>query len=155
MSQTTKGTVKQHSVNAELEIENAQLKDEIVRLKTLNDYYIELLRLAQHRRFGASSEKAEMPEQLDMFNEAEVLSDEEPELEQIAAHTRKKRKGKRDEFYEGIPTERIVHELPEDERICPECGGPLHACGHEVIRREVKIIPAQIIAEEHVQMVYV
>jgi transposase len=47
-----------------------------------------------------------------------------------------------------------VHELPEEERFCPLCGGSLHACGHEVLRREVKIIPASVKAVEHVQTVY-
>lgn len=94
-----------------------------------------------------------MPEQLGLFNEAEVLADD-PESLQVTAHTRKKRKVKRDEFYEGLSTEKIIHELPENQRVCPKCGGPLHACGHEVLRREVRIIPAQVIAEEHIQTVY-
>jgi transposase len=138
---------------AELEAEIAQLKNENAQLKILNDWYLEQFRLAQHRRFGSSSEKAEIAEQLGLFNEAEVLAGE-PEAMQVAAHTRKKRKGKRAEFYENLPTEKIVHELPEGERVCPKCGGPLHACGHEVLRREVRVIPAQVIAEEHSQTVY-
>ncbi len=138
---------------AELEAENAQLKNENTKLKILNNWYLEQYRLAQHRRFGASSEKGVLPGQLGLFNEAEALADE-PEGQQIPAHTRKKRKGKRKEFYEGLPTEQIIHELPEEERICPECGGPLHACGHEVLRREVEVIPAQVRAVEHVQTVY-
>jgi transposase len=138
---------------AELEAENVWLKNENTKLKILNDWYLEQYRLAQHRRFGSSSEKAVLPGQLGLFNEAEVLADE-PEEQQIPAHTRKKRKGKRKEFYEGLPTEQIIHELPEGERICPDCGGPLHACGHEVLRREVEVIPAQVRAVEHVQTVY-
>ena len=131
---------------AELETENA-------KLKILNDWYLEQFRLAQHRRYGASSEKTECPEQLGMFNEAEVLADDTPEVEEIS-YTRKKRKGKRKEFYEGLPTEQVVHELPKSERVCPDCGGPLHACGQEVLRREVEVIPAQIHAKEHIQVVY-
>jgi len=146
---------------AELEAEIAQLKnivislaDENAKLKILNDWYLEQFRLAQHRRYGASSEKTMLPDQLGLFNEAEVLADDVPESETVGPYNRKKRKGKREEFYDGLPTEQIIHELPEDERVCPECGGPLHACGHEVLRREVKVIPAQVIAEEHVQTVY-
>jgi transposase/uncharacterized small protein (DUF1192 family) len=164
----TSRTIEQQTVsdqllikrNAELEEEIARLNDEVNRLSAeniklgiLNNWYLEQFRLAQQRRFGSSSERTEVPEQLGLFDEAEVLADE-PELEQVAAHTRKKRKGKRDEFYEGLPTEQVIHELPEDERICPVCGGPLHACGHEVLRREVEVIPAQVRAVEHVQTVY-
>ena len=139
---------------AELEAENTQLKSEIAKLKILNDCYLEQIRLAQHRRFGASSERTECPEQLGLFNEAETLADDADEPETIESYTRKKRKGKREEFYDGLPTEQIVHELPEDERICSQCGGPLHACGHEVLRREVRVIPAQVVGEEHIQTVY-
>ena len=110
--------------------------------------------LAQHRRFGSSCEKTECPEQLGLFNEAETLADDVPGSEETITYVRKKRKGKRKEFYDGLRTERIVHELPEDERICSECGGPLHACGHEVLRREVRVIPAQVVGEEHIQTVY-
>ena len=138
---------------AELQAENEQLKREVAKLKILNDWYLEQIRLAAHRRFGSSSEKTECPEQLGMFNEPEMLADDVPEQEEIS-YTRKKRKGKRKEFYEGLPTEQVVHELPEDQRICPECSGSLHACGHEVLRREVEVIPAQVRAVEHVQTVY-
>jgi len=138
---------------AELKAENTELKNEIIKLKLLNEYYIEQLRLAQYRRFGASSEKTEQPQELGLFNEAEVLADETPET--IVTYARKKkRKGKREEFYEGLATERVVYELPESERVCPDCGKPLHTCGHEVLRREVEIIPAQVRAVEHVQTVY-
>jgi transposase len=153
-----KGMSKEEKI-AELEAENAKLKaennhlsGENAKLKILNNWYLEQYRLAQHRRFGSKSEQTELPEQLGLFNEAEALADKEPET--VGPYHRKKRKGKRDEFYDGLPTEQIIHELPQSERVCPDCGGPLHACGHEVLRREVEVIPAQIRAVEHVQTVY-
>jgi len=140
---------------AKLHHENTTLCGEIAKLKLLNNWYLEQFRLAQHRRFGRSSEKSMMPDQLGLFNEAEVLADAPTsETEETVTYTRKKRKGKRDEFYQGLPTEQIIHELPEDERVCPSCGGVLHACGHDVLRREVEIIPAQVKAVEHIQTVY-
>jgi len=139
----------------QLEAENALLKDEIVRLKILNEWYLEQYRLAQHRRFGSSSEKTDVAGQLSLFNEAEVFSDYEiVETKDTITYTRKKRKGKREEFYENIPTVQIIYELPENRRICFECNGSLHVCGHEVLRRELEIIPAQVRAIEHVQTVY-
>jgi transposase len=154
--------MEKDKIIAELEAENARLKreNEILsgengKLQLLVNYYIEQLRLAQHRRFGASSEKTELPEQLGLFNEAEAEADEAPESETVETYTRKKkRKGKREEFYEGLPTEQIIHELPGTERFCADCGGPLHACKSEVLRREVEIIPAQVRAVEHIQTVY-
>jgi transposase len=122
----------------------------------LNKWYEEQFKLAQHLRFGASSEKLILPDQLGLFNEPEVLADAkipEPTFEDVT-YKRKKRAGKRDELYSNLPTEQIVHELPVEERICPVCGGNLHACGHEVLRREIEVIPATIRAIEHVQTVY-
>jgi len=142
--------------NARLKAENAQLLAEIAKLEMLNGWYLEQFRLAQQRRFGASSEKTALTNQLSLFNEAELIADAEPsdEPEETVTYTRKKRKGKREDFFEGLPTEQVVHELPEGERICPICGGLLRECGHEVLRREVEIIPAQVKAVEHVQTVY-
>lgn len=54
----------------------------------------------------------------------------------------------------GLPTERIIHELPGAEQVCLECGGPLHPCGQEVLRRELVYIPAQYKVREHIQTVY-
>jgi transposase len=138
-----------------LTAENEKLKAEVTRLQILKDRYEEYIRLANARRFGASTERSELPGQLGMFNEAEAISSEAA-LEEVpvATHTRKKHAGKREELWEGIPTEQIVHELPEAERVCPDCGGALHACGHEVVRTECELIPTQVRKVEHVQTVY-
>ena len=137
--------------------ENAALKSKISELEALVKWYEEQLRLSKHRQHGKSSEKTELPGQFSLFNEAEVVADKkapEPGFEEVAGHKRKKRVGKRDEMYKDLPTEQIIHELPEHERICLECGNDIHACGHEVLRREIEVIPAQVKAVEHVQTVY-
>ena len=133
------------------------LESENAELKALVKWYEEQFRLAKQRQYGQSSEKTENPQQVNLFNEAEVSAcpkTPEPKYEEVIGHKRKKRVGKRDELYENMPTERIIHELPETERICPVCGDTLHACGHEVLRREIEVIPAQVRAVEHVQTVY-
>ncbi len=137
--------------------EIARLKSEIGRLELLNKWYEEQFKLARHRLFGKSSEKTDAPEQLGLFNEAEGVVNPhvpEPAIEEITYTRKKKRKGKRDEFFEGLPTEQVIHELPDNERVCPVCQGELHACGHAVLRRELEIIPARVRAVEHVQTVY-
>ena len=77
----------------------------------------------------------------------------EPDLEQIV-YKRKKQAGKRELDFSKLPTEQIVHELPEGEQVCPVCGGEMHACGHEVVRRELRYVPAQYKVVEHVQTAY-
>jgi len=143
--------------SVQLENETEKLKAEIARLELLNKCYVEQLRLAVARRYGASSERTKLPEQLGLFNEPETIADEtaaEPELEEVIIRKCKKQTGRREEFYEGIPTEQIVSELPENERVCPDCGGVLHVRGHEILRREIEIIPATVRAVEYVQTVY-
>ena len=140
-----------------LEAENNSLKNKVAELQTLVKWYEEQFKLAKQQRFGKSSEKTELLEQLSIFNEAETQQDKnipEPTIEEVITYKRKKRIGKRDELFKDIPTIQVVHELPADERVCPKCGNLLHACGHEVARRELEIIPAQVRAVEHVQTAY-
>ena len=60
-----------------LRSENEKLKAEIKDLKQTLEQLMEQLRLARHKRFGASSEKNTEAEQLSIFNEAEIYEDAE------------------------------------------------------------------------------
>ena len=135
----------------------AKKEEEITALQRQVDWLSQQLRLTQGQRFGASSEQTQvLSEQFSLFNEAETVASPEaaePDLDQIT-YKRKKRKGKRETDFSGLSTEQVIHEPPEEERICPECGGPLHACGHTALRRELTYIPAQYKVVEHVQTVY-
>ena len=74
------------------------------------------------------------------------------ETEDIS-YKRKKQKGKREEDLSNLPVIRIEHELPEDERFCPNCTAPMRDIG-VTIRREIEIIPAQAILKEHATHTY-
>lgn len=133
----------------------AELKERITELEALVKYYEEQFRLAQHRQFGASSEKSEY-DQLNLFNEAEATADAnvpEPELVEIQQHYRKNRRLVNESLPENLPIEIVEHDLSLDEQLCPECGGPLHVMGREK-RRELVIVPAQVKIREHVRKVY-
>ena len=68
-------------------------------------------------------------------------------------YTRKKQIGKRADDISKLPVETIEYELPESERICPECGGELHSMSVDE-RCEIEIIPPQYIAKHHLQHIY-
>jgi transposase len=148
-------TTKDNGIEQENTHLQQQISELLLRVKLLTD---ENLMLRQ-RLFGRSSEKKMTviaDGQMNMFNEAEQESDDsvpEPELEQII-YKRRKQQGKREIDFAGLPVEQILHELPEDKRVCPECGEALHARGHDVLRRELTVIPAEYKVTEHVQTVY-
>lgn len=98
--------------------------------------------------FGKSSEKkVSNPNQLCLFDEAENEADpdaEEPdEVIEIQTHTRKAKKTNKDK-YANLPVRDVVLEIPESERVCPQCGGQLEEIGKELVREEITYIPAQM-----------
>ena len=140
--------------------ENAECKNNIAELTAKVEWLMEQFRLAQHRRFGSSSEKSESSDcnQLNLFNESEIASDiliPEPELVEIEKHFRKRKNMvNQNNLPDNLPIETVEHELPVDELICPECDDGLHVMGRETLRRELKLIPAKAIIVEHVRPVY-
>jgi transposase len=142
-------TIENHEATiAKLEQQNAELTAKL-------QWYEEQFRLAQHKRFGASSEKTH-PDQmeLNLFNEAEVLAtpaSEEPTMETVT-YSRKKPMS-REAKLEQFPVETIHYELPEEERTCACCGTSLHEMSTET-RNEIKLIPAEVKVVRHVRQVY-
>lgn len=131
-----------------LEQQNAELN---AKLK----WYEEQFRISRQKQFGSSSEKTS-PGQLSLFNEAEDTANpdiEEETFKTITYKRRKKSSAQKKEALEDLPVERIEYRLPEHEQICPCCQGKLHKMSIQV-RKEIKIIPAQVYVVEHVQYIY-
>ena len=134
-------------------------KRKIAVLEEQVQLLMERMRLTRKQQFGSSSEQSKYeasPEQLNLFNEAEYFADEtvpEPEMVAVEKHYRKKRAELKEQLPEDLPVEVIEHTLPEEEQICPQCGEHLHVMGKEVFKK-LKIIPAQVIVEEHVCYTY-
>jgi len=134
-----------------------RLEQQVADLTNRLQWYEQQFRLSQQKRFGASSEQTH-PDQLalDMFNEAEALSDptvSEPTVESIT-YKRKKQVGGREAKLGALPVERIEYRLSEEERSCPCCAEQLREMSTEV-RRELAVIPEVVKAVEHVRYVYV
>jgi len=138
----------------ELKRENALLEQKNAELTAQLNWFMEQYCLSQQYRFGRSSEQT-MPEQINLFNEAESEAKpelKEPILEEIT-YKRKKKSGKREAQLEDLPVETIEYKLTEEEQICSCCGGPLHNMSTEV-RQELKVTPPQVSVVKHVQFVY-
>ena len=144
--------------NSELEDKNSELASKNSELAKLVAYYEECFRLNRHKQFGQSSEKADADsrQMLLVFDEAEKEADEkrpEPEIEEITYARRKLKKSGRNDNFDSLPAEKVYHTIPEEERICPECGSAMHVMAHET-RRELTIIPAQVKIIEHEREIY-
>lgn len=113
----------------------------------------EELRLARHKQFGASSEKAD-PDQWPLFNEAEVLGDKPAESEEITVPAHTRAKGKRKPLDDRLPRERIEHDIPEAEKLCPCGSGHLRVRIGEVVTEQAEIVPAKVKVLQHVRFKY-
>lgn len=117
------------------------------------------------RVFGASSEKGkcDIPGQLNLFNEAETETTEDPvaalseeslfSREEPEAKPRKKR-SVNEERLKGLPVEQVFLDVPEEERICGVCGTAMETIGTEFVRRELKFIPAKVKVIEYYSVNY-
>ena len=68
---------------------------------------------------------------MDKFDEAEsevVQATEEEKSEEIR-YTRKK--PKREPLPKHLPREEVIHDIPEEEKVCSCCQGALHKMGEE------------------------
>lgn len=138
-----------------LEQEVQVLKQQNAELDAKIKWYEEQYRLSAQRQFGSSSEKT-IPEQISLFNEAEDSADpakEEPTLESVTYQKKKRQPGDVADKIKDLPVEVIEYKLPESETICPNCQSQLHEMSVQV-RRELKIMPAQVSVVEHKQFIY-
>jgi transposase len=126
---------------------NEQLQSRVIILQ-------EQLNLALAKRYAASSEKVS-PDQVCMFDEAELetqaVAPTEDETVTVPEHTRRKRGRKK--LPEALPRVKVIHELPDDERVCPHDGNPLSEIG-EVTSEQLDIIPAKIQVIRHIRKQY-
>jgi transposase len=131
-------------------------KDEVILSK---DEHIGILedqiRVLKKAIFGRKSEKRPVDEegahQLHLFNEAEVLVEQEAQKKLvIPEHTRQK--PKRKPLPENLPRVEVIHDIDESQKMCA-CGAELSRIGEEV-HEELDIIPAKIRVIRHIRYKY-
>jgi transposase len=128
--------------NAELRRENAELRQQAGYWKAMHAravHRIEHLeaeveqqrgenRKLQDQLFGRKSEKS--PAQ-DRSNRLEGENDDQGSSARRRRGQQKDRPGPRRRDYSGLPVVEDVLELPEDQRVCPQCGAALSPSGTE------------------------
>ena len=101
-------------------------------------------------QFGKKSERFN-PDQFDLFNEAEITAEAEPDDGQgieVKPHTRRA-KNPRKPIPAHLPRVDVEHELDEAERTC-HCGGTLQRIGED-INEQLSIIPRQYFVVRHIR----
>ncbi len=119
------------------------LKDIIIRKDAEIERLNEEVRLLRQALFAPKSEKhhAGPSPQLPLFDMPENPPKEEKVVEiPVTGHTRKKT-GRR-KLPENLPRVEVVHDLPEEEKVCP-CGCKLSRIGEDVSEK-LDIVPAKI-----------
>ncbi len=109
--------------------------------------------------FGQRSEKLTPEDELQgrLFNEAEdgLCIDEDKEksvpMTEVKAHKRKKRGRK--PIPDDLPREEVIHDIPEEEKLCRCCGGLRPVIGTEE-SEELDIVPAKITVLRHIKKKY-
>lgn len=140
----------------------AEVLSSAQKLAKDKDGQIEQLReqiaLLTQRLFGRKSEQSADPDspQLDIFNEAESLTEAAPETaaeeveEEVVAPTQ--RRGKRKPLPAELPRVEVIHELPEHELTCA-CGCRKQVIGIDT-SEQLEIIPMQVRVIKHLRKTY-
>jgi len=137
---------------ANLLIENQTLKEKVEQRDILIALLEEKLRLADIAKFSAKSEKTSSG-QLGIFDEPELEQAlvEPVESTTVKSHERKARP--RISIPKDLLREDIIHDLPEDDKICPKDGTVLECIGSDD-HEQLDIIPAQVKVIRHKRLKY-
>ena len=74
--------------------------------------------------------------------------------EETITYKRKRHKAKRQVVLEAFPSEKVHHELSEEEQYCSDCHEKLKEIGSWPARKELVFIPAQLKRLDHIQHAY-
>jgi transposase len=148
----------------------AQLQREVELLRAERDEYREQLKLRdrkiddlQHRLqallrryYGQSSEKLD-PHQRRLFEDLIDETIPERAADDAGAEPsppRRRRKGHgRRRLPSNLPREKVIHDLPEQEKPCPCCGKLRHIIGKQT-HEQLDYVPAKVKVIEHIRLTY-
>jgi transposase len=146
--------------SGDLELLRAE-RDEYLQQLKLKDREIDDL---QHqvqsllrRYYGRSSEKMDPNQRLlfqDLIDKAipEMPADDDT-VDEDSLPTRRGQGHGRRRLPSDLPREKVIHDLPEEEKPCPCCGKLRHIIGKET-HEQLDYIPAKVKVIEHVRLTY-
>lgn len=129
---------------------------QLAKLQRRVQHLYEALRSLRASKYGRSSEVTP-PDQYSLcFNEAEIVvavDESTDESESAPARRKKRRRAGSLTLPPQTPVDTIVHDLAEDQKICPDDGHALHRIGEDV-SEQIDIQPAKVTIVRHVRPKY-
>ena len=108
------------------------------------------------RYYGRSSEKMDPNQRLlfeDLIDKAIPERPAEDEADAPAAPKRQCKGHGRRRLPSDLPREKVIHDLPDDQKLCPCCGTLRHIIGKET-HEQLDYIPARVKVIEHIRLTY-
>lgn len=138
-----KSNAEQAKTNEDLRTTIKTLQQEIANLNETLDEFKRML-------FGTSSEKTKKAKTSD--DEDIITVGEESAPTTIKEHTRtRKPKSVRKDLYAALPVKEIPCDIPESERLCPDCDTRMVHLGSKTIREELRVEPAKVYLVRYVR----
>jgi transposase len=141
-----------------LRAQRQQLLEQQARQARTIDQLQHQLQYLLRRLFGRSAEKLD-PKQLQLFETllaqlAPPTPAPAPAPETVSATPRPASHGHgRRRLPADLPRQKVIHDLPEEEKPCPCCGKLRHVIGQEV-SEQLDFVPAKLTVVEHVRLKY-
>ncbi len=133
-----------------------ELKGIIIQSQREIDFLKEQISLLQAKIFGRRTEKYDLEQLLPgqsflpgLENDGQV-SAPVPETVVVEKHTRKKTGRK--PFPDSLPREEVIHDIPEEEKVCA-CGCRLSHIGEETLE-QLQVEPAKFTVIRHIRPKY-
>lgn len=137
--------------NKEQEETIADLRATIKALRATVANLNETLDELKRKLFGASSEKTSRASS-GGAQETALEEEQTPETTTVKEHTRtRKKKSVRADLYEALPVKEVHCDVPETERLCPDCDAPMEHLGYKFVREELRVTPAKVVRVRYMQ----
>lgn len=138
--------------NKEQEETIADLRATIKALQATIANLNETLDEFKRKLFGTSSEKASRASRDDTQEAAPIEEQPPEEATTVKEHTRtRKKKSVRADLYEALPVKEVHCDVPETERLCPDCDTPMEHLGYKFVREELRVTPAKVVRVRYMQ----
>ena len=133
----------------------------LLRYQQLQERYALLVKAQYGRRSEKSTDLEAVQEELnDLLAELEKTINTEPDSNEesvdvitIEKHTRKRRHPGRNVIPEHIEREKVIHDIPEEEKVC-DCCGRMKVVLREKKHTVVERIPARYTVTDHIRPEY-